>query len=302
MIIETENLTKYYGKNRGIINLNLKVKEGDIFGFIGPNGAGKSTTIRLLLGLITPTSGCAKIFGKDCVKDKTVILADIGYMPSEAMFYGSMRVDEIIELSAKLHKKDCSAEAEKLCDRFQVDTKKKIDELSLGNRRKISIICAFQHNPKLCILDEPTSGLDPLMQKEFFNLLKERNQKGMTVFLSSHILSEVGRYCHNAGVVKEGELITVGTVEELTKSSIKRVTLHGVNSVAALDGMFDVISNDNHISFLYRGSMPALVNYLSSLPITDITITEPDLEESFMHFYGADNVERKYKKRSHAAY
>ena len=182
--IKTENLTKYYGKARGIENLNLCVEEGEFFGFIGPNGAGKSTTIRTLLGLIQPSSGRAEIFGRaiDTGK-KTEILKDIGYLPSESMFYAGMRVKDILKLSADLHKKNCKAEADILCERLQLDVQKKVEELSFGNRKKVGIVCALQHNPRLLILDEPTSGLDPLMQREFFEILQERNQKGATIFL-----------------------------------------------------------------------------------------------------------------------
>ena len=287
-VIETNGLTKYYGKSRGIIDLSLSVEQGDFFGFIGPNGSGKSTTIRALLGLITPTSGSALVFGKDCVKDKLEILSNVGYVPSEAMFYSGMRVDEIIALSAKLYKKDCSKKASELCERLSVDTKKKVDELSLGNRRKVSIVCAMQHEPSLYVLDEATSGLDPLMQNEFFSLLNECNAAGATVFLSSHVLSEIQRYCRHAGVVREGKLITVRTVEEITKSSAKRVILHGVAETPKIEGIYDITTNDDHVSFLYSGEMKRLIESLVELPIIDMTVTEPDLDETFMHFYGGE--------------
>ena len=196
-IIKTEGLTKFYGKARGIVNVDLSVEEGDLFGFIGPNGAGKSTTIRILLGLISASEGRAEIFGKDIVKNKVEILKDIGYLPSEAIFYHGMKVKDILELSAKLRGADCSSEAARLCERLELDTTRKVDELSLGNRKKVGIVCAFQHKPRLYILDEPTSGLDPLMQREFYNILKERTEEGATAFLSSHILSEIQRYCNS---------------------------------------------------------------------------------------------------------
>ncbi|MGN1120006.1 MAG: ABC transporter ATP-binding protein, partial [Oscillospiraceae bacterium] len=230
-IIETKKLTKYYGKSRGVIDLDLTVNEGEFFGFIGPNGAGKSTTIRTLLGLIYPTSGEAKIFGKDILRDKKEILSDIGYMPSEAIFYNGMKVREIISLSAGMRKADCSAEADRLCERLSLDKNKRAEELSLGNRKKVSIVCALQHKPKLCILDEPTSGLDPLMQKEFFDILRERHSGGATIFLSSHVLSEIQKNCSRAAIIKDGRLIALDSVENLSKTSAKRVTLHGVNSL-----------------------------------------------------------------------
>lgn len=284
-IIETKNLTKHYGKSRGIIDLDLEINEGDIYGFIGPNGAGKSTTIRILLGLITPTSGKAKVFGKDCTKQKNEILSNVGYMPSEAMFYNRMSVNEILNFSAKLHKKDCSIEARKLCDRLLIDTKKKVNELSLGNRKKVSIVCALQHNPMLYILDEPTSGLDPLIQKEFFSILMERHKKGATIFISSHVLSEIQRYCKNAAIIREGKIIVSDSVEALSKSSTRRVNLYGVSEVPAIDGILDVSYQENMTSFLFNGKIKSLISALNEQPITDMTVSEPDIEEIFMHFY-----------------
>lgn len=290
-IIETKNLTKYYGKSRGIIDLNLSVDEGEFFGFIGPNGAGKSTTIRTLLGLIYPTSGEAKIFGKDIIRDKTEILSGIGYMPSEAAFYSGMKVREIISLSAKMRRMDCSAEADRLCERLALDKEKRAEELSLGNRKKVSIVCALQHKPRLCILDEPTSGLDPLMQREFFDILKERHSDGTTIFLSSHILSEIQKNCSRAAIIKDGRLIALDSVENLSKTSAKRVTLHGVSAVPESLSARSVEANGDSVSFLYNGDIRELLNAASALPIYDMTITEPSLDEIFMHYYrkGGEN-------------
>ena len=284
-IIETRRLTKFYGKSRGITELDLTVKEGDFFGFIGPNGAGKSTTIRTLLGLIYPTSGEAAIFGKDINRNKTEILSDIGYMPSEATFYSGMKVKDIISLSAKIRKKDCSAEAAKLCERLTLDREKRVEELSLGNRKKVSIVCALQHKPKLCILDEPTSGLDPLMQREFFDILKERHKEGATIFLSSHVLSEIQKNCSRAAIIKEGRLIALDSVENLSKTSAKRVVLHGVNEVPEGLSVKSVEAAADSVSFLFNGDIKELLNAVNALPINDMTITEPQLEEIFMHYY-----------------
>lgn len=284
-IIETGKLTKYYGKSRGIIDLNLSVSEGDFFGFIGPNGAGKSTTIRTLLGLIRPTSGEARIFGKDILRDKTEILADLGYMPSEATFYSGMKVKEIIALSAKIRRKDCSAEADRLCERLSLDREKRAEELSLGNRKKVSIVCALQHKPRLCILDEPTSGLDPLMQKEFFDILGERHREGATIFLSSHVLSEIQKNCTRAAIIKDGRLIAMDSVENLSKTNARRVTLHGVNEVPAVLEAKSAEAGEDSVSFLYSGDIKALLNAAAALPVRDMTITEPQLEEIFMHYY-----------------
>lgn len=287
--VMTDNLTKYYGKARGIAGVSLTVEEGDFFGFIGPNGAGKSTTIRTLLGLIAPTGGSAEIFGKDICRRRTEILADIGYLPSETMFYSGMRVKDVLRLSARLRKTDCSGEAEKLCERLELDTYRKIDELSLGNRKKVGIVCALQHRPKLYILDEPTSGLDPLMQREFYCLLQERNEEGATVFLSSHVLSEVQRYCKHAAVIREGRLLACDSVEKLGHTGAKRVTLRGVTAVPELEHIRDVKLSADGVSFLYGGKADRLIKALSALPVTDITVAEPDLEEIFMHYYAKED-------------
>lgn len=268
--IETRGLTKSYGKNRGIIDINLRVREGDFFGFIGPNGAGKSTTIRSLLGLITPTEGEAKILGMECGRSKPDILEKVGYMPSESCFYDRIRVKDMIKLAADLRGRDCSKKAAELCEKLQLDTHKRVDELSLGNRKKVSIVCALQHEPELYILDEPTSGLDPLMQQEFFALLKERNEKGATIFLSSHVLSEIQKYCKNAAIVKEGRIIRESSVKELSQSNVKRV---------------EFTTPQGTESFLYRGEVRGLLAQLSEKELLDLTITEPSLDEVVMHYY-----------------
>ncbi len=206
-VIEIDHLTKSYGKNRGIIDVSLKVEEGDIFGFIGPNGAGKSTTIRSMLGFLKTDSGTIKIFGKSSIREREEILGNIGYMPSEAWFYNSMKVSEVIKYAADVRGIDCSAEAEKICHILKLDTGKKIKELSLGNRKKVSIVCAMQHRPKLFIFDEPTSGLDPLIQKRFFSLIDEYVKDGATCLLSTHVLSEVNKYCRHGAIMREGRLM-----------------------------------------------------------------------------------------------
>lgn len=187
-MIQIDRLTKRYGRARGITELTLRVPEGSCFGFIGPNGAGKSTTIRTLLGLLSPTSGSARVLGLDCAGQRERILAQVGYMPSEAMFYPDMRVGEVIRLSADLRRMDCRDQAGALCRALELDPRKRIRELSLGNRKKVSIVCAMQHRPRLYVLDEPTSGLDPLVQRVFWSELENRRGEGATVFLSSHVL------------------------------------------------------------------------------------------------------------------
>lgn len=284
-VIEIKNLTKSYGTARGINDINFCVKKGDIFGFVGPNGAGKSTTIRTTLGLIKPDSGFSKFFGKEIYKGNVDVLKNVGYMPSEAMFYPNMKVDEIIKLSQDIHKKDCSDYADELCERLQVDRKKKIDQLSLGNRKKVSIVCAMQHKPELYILDEPTSGLDPLMQKEFFNLLIERNNEGATILLSSHILTEVQRYCNRVAIIREGNIVTVDSIEELSASKSKKVRLVGANEIIKLDGMSAIAISEEEQSFLYNGEVERLIKELGKIHFEDITIEEPSLEEIFINYY-----------------
>ena len=286
--IKTVSLTKYYGQSRGIIDLNLSVDEGDFFGFIGPNGAGKSTTIRTLMGLIAPSSGTAEIFGLDIIKQKQEILSSIGYMPSEASFYRNMRAGEIIRLSASLRQKNCRREAKRLCKRLALDTEKKIGELSLGNRKKVSIVCALQHKPALCVLDEPTSGLDPLIQREFYAILEERNAEGTTIFLSSHVLSEIERYCRHAAVIRQGKLLISDSLENLGHTGTKKVVIRGADTPPALEHMKDIKKNGDTISFLYNGTPDILLKALAYLPLTDVDISEPDLEEVFMHYYSEE--------------
>ena len=284
-IIQTTKLTKYYGKARGIIDLDLTVARGEFFGVIGPNGAGKSTTIRTMLGLIAPTSGSAVIFGKDITKEKESVLHNIGYLPSEALFYPGMKVKDVLKLSAALRKKHCSAESQQLCERLQLDTSRKIDALSFGNRKKVAIVCALQHRPELLVLDEPTGGLDPLMQKEFFDILRERNRDGTTIFLSSHVLSEIQRNCTRAAIIRDGKIIACDSVDVLSKTSAKRITVHGTVNLEQLSGVRDRNETKDSVSFLYGGDMGSLLRVLSSGQVDDLTVTEPDLEEVFLHYY-----------------
>ena len=286
--IKTINLTKYYGKSRGIIELNLSVKKGECFGFIGPNGAGKSTTIRTLLGLISPTSGSAYIFGKDITKEKESVLQNVGYLPSEAVFYPGMKVKDVLKLSADMRGMNCIEEARILCERLQLDSSRKVDELSFGNRKKVAIVCALQSNPELLILDEPTGGLDPLMQREFFDIIRERNQSGATVFLSSHVLSEIQRNCSRAAIIREGKMIVCDSVDALSKTNARRVTLQGSADLNRLEGIRDRVDMDKTVSFLYSGDMSILLERLSAGHITDLNISDPDLEEIFLHYYEKD--------------
>lgn len=269
-VIEIKNLTKYYGKHRGAEDVTLSVEEGDIFGFLGPNGAGKSTTIRSMLGLIQFEKGSVRILDKELKAAKEEILSQVGYMPSEAMFYPDMKVKDVIKMAADIRKLDCKEEAAMLCERLKVDTEKKINELSLGNRKKVSIVCAMQHKPKLFVFDEPTSGLDPLMQTEFFKLIREYVEKGATCMLSTHVLSEVKNYCKNVAIMREGKLIKVDTVAEITKTNAKRIRM---------------IRDGKQENFLYKGDLNKIADELAGHNIEDILIEDPSLDEIFMHYY-----------------
>ena len=268
--IEIQNLTKNYGKHRGVENVSFSLREGEIFGFLGPNGAGKSTTIRSMLGLIKYDQGHIRINGLDAKKDKEKILRDVGYMPSEAWFYSGMEVRDVLKFSADVRQTDCKEEAEKLCERLEINVKRKISELSLGNRKKVSIVCAMQHKPKLFVFDEPTSGLDPLMQNVFFELVKEYVDDGATCLLSTHVLSEVRNYCDRVAILKEGRLIVTDTVEHLLASKSKRIKM---------------IRDGQRLDFIYKDDLNNLYKELMGHNIEDILIEEPSIEEVFMHYY-----------------
>lgn len=283
--VQISNLSKFYGKTRGIIDLSLTVGEGEFFGFIGPNGAGKSTTIRTLLGMIRPTFGDAEIFGMSIRRKRRKILENVGYLPSEAVLYSGMLVKDVLKLSADLRRKNCHKETKQLCERLQLDIGRKVEELSFGNRKKVAIVCALQHDPKLLILDEPTSGLDPLMQREFFQIVRERNERGTTVFLSSHVLSEIQRNCTKAAIIRDGRMIACDSVEALSQSSTKRVAVHGEVQLGELQGIRDLKKTEDGVSFLYSGDINCLLQILSEGTIRDLSVSEPDLEEIFLHYY-----------------
>ncbi len=292
-IIETKKLTKYYGKSLGIENVDLTVKEGEIFGFIGPNGAGKSTTIRTLLGLIHPTSGSATIFGRDITKFGPEINEEIGYLPSEVFYYDGMKVIDLIKYSANFYKKDSrviSKRIKELAVYLDLDLKKKIDDLSYGNKKKVGIIQGLLHEPKLIILDEPTGGLDPLMQQRFFDLLRQENKKGVTILFSSHILSEVQKLCDRVAIIKNGKIIRVDKISSLAENTHKRFKLETAVRVdksrfTGIRGISDLVITDNSVSFLFRGRINEITKIIASLNLTNMLVEEPDLEEIFMHYY-----------------
>lgn len=268
--IEIENLTKTYGKKRGVREISFAVEKGDIFGFLGPNGAGKSTTIRSMLGMLRYSEGKIRMLGMDQKKQQKEILGQVGYMPSEAFIYPSMKVKEAIRFAAQARKRNCEKEAERLCRILEMDVERKIGELSLGNRKKVSIVCAMQHKPGLLILDEPTSGLDPLMQEAFFQLLLEYNRQGTTIFLSSHVLSEVKKYCRHAAIIRDGRLVGTDTVANLSKTDLRRVKVR---------------EKGQEREFIHEGNIKELLKKLNQMEVEDVLIEEPPLEEIFMHYY-----------------
>lgn len=287
--IEIKNLTKYYGKARGIIDVNFNVEEGEIFGFIGPNGAGKSTTIRTLLALIHPSSGSATIFGRDCIEYAPEIAKEIGYLPSEVFYYDKMRVIDLLEYSARFYKKDCSERIKYLAEAMDLDLKKKIDDLSFGNKKKVGIVQCLLHEPKLIILDEPTSGLDPLMQQKFFDLLLEENKKGATILLSSHILSEVQKLCNRVAIVKEGKIIKVESISNLTENNYKKFRIEMITEVDETyfetNGVTNLEIKEKTVSFLYKGNINLIMKKISEVEISNVWVEELSLEEIFMHYY-----------------
>jgi ABC-2 type transport system ATP-binding protein len=288
-VIEIKNLTKTYGKARGISNISFNVEEGEIFGFIGPNGAGKSTTIRTLLSLIYPTSGSATIFGKDSVKYAPEIKKEIGYLPSEVFYYDNMKVKDLLKYSASFYKKDCTKRIHELAEIMNLDLNKKIDDLSFGNKKKVGIVQGLLHEPKLIILDEPTSGLDPLMQQKFFDLLLEENKKGTTILFSSHILSEVQKLCNRVAIIKEGKLVKVEKISTLRETNHKRFKLETAQKIDSQYftslGVNNIEVKDNTITFLFSGNINTIMKKLADIELTNLWIEEPDLEEIFLHYY-----------------
>ncbi len=288
-VIETVKLTKYYGKSRGIIDVDLVVNEGEIFGFIGPNGAGKSTTIRTLLALIYKTSGEARIFGLDCEKDRVKILQNVGYLPGEVFYYDNMKASDLFKYSESFYKKDCSKRTAELCEILQLDPTRKIEDMSLGNKKKVGIIQGLLHSPQLIVLDEPTSGLDPLMQKTFFDLIREENKRGATVLFSSHILSEVQRICDRVAIIREGRIVDTQKISQLQKDSYKKVSFTTRDNFESagfvLDGAVNLQVSDRQVSFIFQGDCNGLLAELGRYPLLDIEITEPSLDEIFMHYY-----------------
>jgi len=287
-LIEVTNLTKYYGKARGIVNVSFTEEEGEIFGFIGPNGAGKSTTIRLLLSLIHPTSGSARVFGKDVVTHGPEIRRDIGYLPSEVYYYEGMKVIDLLKYSASFYDRDCTQRIRELSEIMELELHRRISDLSYGNKKKVGIVQGLLHGPKLLFLDEPTAGLDPLMQRKFFDLIRAENARGVTVFFSSHILGEVQRLCTRVGIIREGSIVEISDIRTLQQNNYKkvRVTADGLKAASFdLPGVTNLRADNGAVHFFFKGDINSVLQKISGIQVADVTIEEPTLEEIFMHYY-----------------
>ena len=286
-ILEIKNLTKYYGKTLGIKNLSLSLEEGEVFGFIGPNGAGKSTTIRSIMNLINKTEGEVYINGEEFTKDKIELKKIIGYLPSEIHLYEDLTVKEILDYHESFYKENIHKRRKELVKRLQLDESKKIEDLSLGNTKKVGIVLAFMHNPKILILDEPTSGLDPIMQQTFYELLKEEQQKGTTILYSTHILSEISKICTRVGIIKDGKLLKIETIEELQNKNLTIVTLisKDIDKITKELKVEEELKENYTIKFKNNIEIDKLIKILGKYNIDKLLIEEATLEDIFLHYY-----------------
>ena len=286
-MLKIDKLTKYYGKIKGIENLSLELNKGEIFGFIGPNGAGKSTTIKCIMNLINKNSGDIYIYGKINSKDDLELKEIIGYLPSEISLYDDMTVKQILDYNAQFYKKDTSFKRKELVTKFQLDESKKVEQLSLGNLKKLGIVLALVHDPKLIILDEPTSGLDPIMQDVFYNILKEEREKGNTIFYSTHILSEIKKICDRVGIIKDGNLIKVETLKEMKNNNLVIVTIKS-RKIANIktELKFKILEEtEEEIKILYNDDINKLIKLLECYNLEKLLIEELSIEDMFIHYY-----------------
>jgi ABC-2 type transport system ATP-binding protein len=290
--IQTSKLSKNYGLGRGLFDLDLQVEAQEVFGFLGPNGAGKSTTIRCLMGLIRPTAGSAHIFGLDCIRDYVAVKRKVGYVPGEMPQFGSLRGSEVVAYLGALRGGVDLKSVRTLAERFNLDLSRRYREYSSGNKQKLAIVLAFVHRPQLLILDEPTHGLDPLNQQEFFALLSEAREGGATVFLSSHILSEVERMCDRVGIIRSGRLVTIADLDELHAIRFHHVELEfapgtdiPVKAIRSAAGVEDVVASDNTVKCIVKGSFEPLLDALRGTTVTNLVSHEPNLEEIFLEYY-----------------
>ena len=286
-ILEIKNLTKSYGKSRGVIDVNLEIEKGTIYGFIGPNGAGKSTTIKCIMNLINKNSGEVFVDGKLFLKKNNELKKKIGYLPSEIHLYDELKVKEMIKYSESFYKKDCSKRVSELVNKLDIDTNKKIEELSLGNLKKLGIVLALMHEPEIVIMDEASSGLDPLMQEAFYEILLEEKKKGTTIFFSSHILSEIKRICDKVAIIKDGKIINIDDMNNIEDSDVVRIKItsdYNKDILKELKLSEDSIKNKT-LEFIYKDDINNLMKILSKYNIKKLLIEELDIEEIFIHYY-----------------
>jgi ABC-2 type transport system ATP-binding protein len=291
--IRTSRLTKDYGARRGLFDLDLQVSQQEVFGYLGPNGSGKTTTIRLLMGMIRPTGGSAHIFGLDCVRDAVEVKRKVGYLPGDVPQFGSLRGSEIVAYLGGMRGGVDRRVVRSLAERFDLDLSRRFREYSSGNKQKLAIVLAFMHRPDLLILDEPTSGLDPLNQQQFYALLRETRDDGATVFLSSHVLSEVEHVSDTVGILRSGKLVKVAQLEELRRIRVHRVEIEFAPGedvpevkLRAAPGVEDLRISGNRVECVVHGSFDGLLDAISQARVTDLVSTEPSLEEFFLSFFG----------------
>ena len=297
-VIVTKNLSKHYGKDRGIDNINLEIYAGETFGFLGPNGAGKTTTIRSILDFIRPSSGSIEILGLDSVKDSTKIHEKIGYLPGELELFSQMNGRDFLKYMANLRGNVDWNYVEELIHKLNAQSEKRIGDLSHGNKQKFGLIQAFMHNPDILILDEPTNGLDPLVQEEFHKILKELKNSGKTVFISSHVMSEVEELCDRVGIIREGELIAVETVEGLKAKRMQSIEVHfkekvPENILKDISDVEDVEIQENVLKAKVPGNsnLDSFIKTIAHYEVTKIIAPEPNLEEIFLSYFKGDKNE-----------
>lgn len=291
-ICEIQNLTRDYGRSRGVFDLTFSIDKGEIFGFLGPNGAGKTTTIRHLMGFLKPEKGSCSINGMDCWKNRTGIQKDLGYIPGEMAFFDDMTGEDFLSFIAKYRKMKGTGRTDELLDRFELDARPKLKKMSKGMKQKVGIVAAFMHDPEVLILDEPTSGLDPLMQNRFIELVLEEKARGKTILMSSHIFEEVERTCHRVAIIKDGRLVATDSVDELKATQLKKyiITLEDENAASSFANEELQVSDisRNHVTVVVQNDIKELISVMNRYPVTNISAPNQTLEEIFMQYYGGD--------------
>lgn len=293
-ICEIHDLTRDYGRGRGIFNLSFSIDKGEIFGFLGPNGAGKTTTIRHLMGFLKPVKGRCTINGMDCWKNSADIQKNLGYIPGEMAFFDDMTGAEFLSFMIKYRKMKTTGRKKELLDRFELDEHAKLKKMSKGMKQKVGIAAAFMHDPSVLILDEPTSGLDPLMQSRFIELVLEEKARGKTILMSSHMFEEVERTCHRVAIIKNGQLVATDSVDALKAAQVKKyvITLSNQDSASAFadEGLQVTSVSQNHVTVTVQNDIKELIAVMNRYPVTNISAPNQSLEEIFMQYYGGDKV------------